>query len=47
MVMGSVWNIEVGIVDDLVGGIANLEGSGEYSCCSRVFVVNYPRLVSS
>jgi len=47
VVVGTVWDIEVGIAEGIVGGIANLEDLGEYSCLSRVLVVNYPQLVSS
>lgn len=42
VVVGNVWNIEVGIVEGIVDGIANLKGLGECSCCSQDPVVNYP-----
>ena len=47
MLVSSVWIVEVSIVDGIVAGITNLEGSRECSCYSQGFVVNYPRLVSS
>ena len=47
MVVGIVLDIEVGIANGIVGGIANLEGSGKCSGYSRVLVVNCLRKVSS
>ena len=35
MVVGSVWNIEVSIVDIIVGGISNLIGSGNVCVIPR------------
>ena len=35
MVVGTVWDIEVGIAEGIVGGIANLEGSGNICAILR------------
>ena len=47
LVVDNVRNNDVGIVDGIVSGIANFEGSEKCSGYSRVLVVNCTRLVSS